>query len=255
MFNRWKCFGSIFALLLAGTSLRAQTTLRIAAAADLQPVLPTLIAPFEKSNGVKVEVSYASSATLTQQIINGAPFDLFLSADTGFPQKIIASGDAVESVPTVYAKGALVLWARTASAPSHLSTQWLTTATVQHIAVANPEHAPYGRAAIAALHGLGIYDSVRGKLVYAENVAQAAQYATSGNAQCALISQTMAQAPALRTRGTSIAIPASSYPPIEQGAVVIRRATSAAVAETFLQWILSPQGQQLLQAGGLSPAR
>ena len=255
MFNRWKFFGPVIALLLAAASLGAQATLRIAAAADLQPVLPTLIAPFEKSSGAKVEVSYASSATLTQQIINGAPFDLFLSADTGFPQKVIAAGDAVESVPTVYAKGALVLWASRSSVTSGLTMQWLTSAAVQHIAVANPEHAPYGRAAIAALHGLGIYDSVQSKLVYAENVAQAAQYATSGNAQCALISQTMALAPALRTSGTFIALPTSSYPPIEQGAVVIRRATSAADAENFLQWILSPQGQQLLQAGGLSPAR
>ncbi len=255
MSNNWKLFGAFFVLVLAAASVRAQTPLRIAAAADLQPVLPTLIASFEKSSGVKVAASYASSATLTQQIINGAPFDLFLAADKKFPQKIIAAGDALETAPTGYAKGTLVLWTSKSTAPSSLAMQWLSHPAVQRISVANPQHAPYGRAAIAALHGLGIYASVQGKLVYAENIAQAAQFATSGNAQCALISKTMALAPALRTSGVFIAVPASSYPPIEQGAVVIRRATSAAAAEKFLQWVLSPQGQQLLKAGGLSPAQ
>ena len=233
----------------------AQTPLRIAAAADLQPVLPALVSAFEKANGVQIAVSYASSATLATQILNGAPFDLFLAADTSFPQKVIAGGRAVESAPIVYAQGTLVLWARKDALRVPLTVQFLSDPKVSRIAVANPAHAPYGRAAIAALHGLGLYDALQGKLVYAENIAQAAQYADSGNAQCGLISHTQAETAALRADGTYIAVPATAYPPIEQGAVIIKNAPQAAEAQKFLHWVLSPQGQSLLAAGGLQHAQ
>lgn len=251
---------AIFFMLLGGGLISAQTTLRIAAAADLQPVLPSLIAPFEKANAIHVAVSYASSATLATQIINGAPFDLFLAADTSFPQKVITAGRAVETAPVVYARGTLVLWARKSQdygpqSQGLLTLKWLTNPLVQHIAVADPEHAPYGRAAIAAFHGLGIFDVVQSKLVYAENIAQAAQYASSGNAQCGLISQTLAASTALRTSGTFIAIPASAYPAVEQGAVIVAGASAGATAQKFLQWMLSPDGQSLLAAGGLQRAQ
>ncbi len=233
----------------------AQTPLHIAAAADLQPVLPLLVSVFEKANGVQIAVSYASSATLATQILNGAPFDLFLAADTSFPQKVIAGGLAVESAPIIYARGVLVLWARTDALHGPLSIHLLSDAKVTRIAVANPEHAPYGRAAIAALHGLGLFDALQSKLVYAENIAQAAQYTDSGNAQCGLISRTQAETAALRTDGSYITFPATAYPPIEQGAVRIKNAPHVIEAQKFLQWMLSPQGQTLLATGGLQRAQ
>jgi len=245
---------TLFFICVCGLAA-AQTPLRIAAAADLQPVLSALAAVFEKANGVQIAVSYASSATLATQILNGAPFDLFLAADTSFPQKVIAGGRAVESAPIVYAQGTLVLWARKDVLHAPLTVHFLSDPNVSRIAVANPAHAPYGRAAIAALHGLGLYDVLQSKLVYAENIAQAAQIADSGNAQCGLISRTQAETATLRADGNYIAIPASAYPPIEQGAVVIKDSPQSAAAQNFLHWVLSPQGQSLLAAGGLQRAQ
>lgn len=263
--RRWSCLSvlkhrevvsvCLFLLLTCGF-VAAQTPLRIAAAADLQPVLPSLISVFEKTSGIHVAVSYASSATLAAQILSGAPFDIFLAADTSFPQKVIAGGRAEESAPVMYARGTLVLWARKDALHGvPLTVQFLSDPKVKRIAIANPAHAPYGRAAIAALHGLGVYDALQSKLVYAENIAQAAQYAASDNAQCGLISQTLAESAALRASGAYVAIPALDYPPIEQGAVLIKDAQQSVAAQKFLQWILSPQGQSLLAAGGLMRAQ
>ena len=241
--------------LLFCSFLTAQTTLRVAAAADLQPVLPSLVSQFEHSTGVHVAVSYASSATLATQILNGAPFDVFLAADQSFPQKVIAAGLADEAAPVTYARGTLVLWARIDQLHGPLTMQFLTSPAVTRIAVANPSHAPYGRAAIAALHGLALFDALQGKLVYAENIAQAAQYAASANTQCGLISQTQAETAALKNVGTYIAVPANTYPAIEQGAIVMRHAPQHADALKFLQYVLSADGQKLLTAGGLTPAQ
>src|SRR5271168_3406665 len=157
-------------------------TLRIAAAADLQPVLPALIDQFEKQTHKKVEASYASSATLATQILNGGPFGLFLSADLSFPQKVVAAGLADSPEPILYARGTLVLWARNESPVQPLSIDSLRSPALRTVAVANAEHAPYGRAAKAALEKMGLTEALKGKLVVAENIAQAAQYADSGNA-------------------------------------------------------------------------
>ncbi len=160
-------------------------TLRIAAAADLQPVLPPLIDQFEQQTHQKVEASYASSATLATQILNGGPFSLFLSADLSFPQKVIAAGLADSAEPVPYARGTLVLWARSDSPAQQLSIDSLRNPSLKNVAVANAEHAPYGRAAKAAIEKLGLTDALQGKLVVAENIAQTAQYADSGNARWA----------------------------------------------------------------------
>ncbi|HUZ03973.1 MAG TPA: molybdate ABC transporter substrate-binding protein [Acidobacteriaceae bacterium] len=240
-------------LLLFGCSfVAAQTTLRVAAAADLQPVLPPLVTQFEHATGMQVAVSYASSATLATQILNGAPFDVFLAADQSFPQRVIAGGLADETSPVVYARGTLVLWARNDPLHGPLTMLYMSDPAVKRIAVANPQHAPYGRAAIAALHGLKSFDTLQSKLVYAENIAQTAQFAESGNAQCGLISQTQAETATLRAVGTYIVVPATAYPAIEQGAIVLRHAPQHAAAQKFLQFVLSPDGQKLLAAGGLT---
>jgi molybdate transport system substrate-binding protein len=234
--------------------LPAQTkTLRIAAAADLQPVLPTFIANFEKSSGAKVEVSYASSATLATQILNGAPYDLFLAANRAFPQKVVDANLALESSPVTYAQGSLVLWARRGVLPDPLTMQALTSPAVHRIAVANPVHAPYGAAAVAAIHSLGLTDALQSKLVFAENIAQAAQFGQSGNADCALISKTIAITPALQQAGRFVAVPTTAYPPILQGEVVLRNAAGKQTALDFLHYLQSPAGRSLLAASGLEP--
>jgi molybdate transport system substrate-binding protein len=226
-------------------------TLKIAAAADLQPVLPALIDQFEKQTQKKVEASYASSATLATQIINGGPFGLFLSADLSFPQKVIAAGLGDSTEPVPYARGTLVLWARNDSPVQPLSIESLRNPSLKTVAVANPDHAPYGRAAKAAMEKLGLADTLKAKLVVAENIAQTAQYADSGNAQVGFLSLTSALTPRLTTDGKYVALPEDSYPPLLQGAVVIKHAPGAEEAHQFLDFLLSAPIQKELAERGL----
>jgi molybdate transport system substrate-binding protein len=244
----------LLTVLLMVTALRGHAQegpLRVAAAADLQPVLPTLIDQFEKQTQQKVEASYASSATLATQIINGGPFGLFLAADLSFPQKVIAAGLADSGQPVPYARGTLVLWARNDSPVQPLSLDTLRSASLKTLAVANAEHAPYGRAAKAAIEKLGLTDALKDKLVVAENIAQTAQYADSGNAQAGLISLTSAVTPRLSADGKYVVMPEDSYPPLLQGAVVIKGSPAAAEAHQFLEFLMSPAIRKELAERGL----
>ncbi len=225
--------------------------MKIAAAADLQPVLPALIEEFEHQSHKNVEASYASSATLAAQILNGAPFGLFLSADLSFPKKVVAAGLADGTEPIAYARGALVLWARNDSPVQPLSLDTLRSPALRTIAVANAEHAPYGRAAKAALEKLGLATALKDRLVVAENIAQTAQYADSGNADAGLISLTSALTPRLSADGKYVVMPEDSYPPLLQGAVVIKQASGAEEAHEFLAFLLSPPIREQLAERGL----
>jgi molybdate transport system substrate-binding protein len=227
--------------------------LRIAAAADLQPLLPPLLSQFEQQTGIHAEASYQSSATLATQIIDSAPFDLFLAADLSLPQRVIDAGRAEESKPMPYVRGTLVLWTRNDSGVTTLSLDALPSAAIKTIAIANPEHAPYGRAAQAALQHLNLLDAVRPKLVAAENVAQTAQYVDSGNAQVGFISLTSALTPRLKADGHFIQVPADDYPPILQGAIVIKASAGAGAAHRFLEFLAKPEIQQTLATEGLEP--
>jgi molybdate transport system substrate-binding protein len=231
--------------------------LRIAAAADLQPLLPALLLGFQQQTGRQAEASYASSATLATQIENGAPFDVFLSADMSLPEKLMhdgfaASDSAGRGTPVQpYARGTLVLWTRNGSGLNQLTMPLLATAAVQSIAVANPEHAPYGRAAQQALTSLGLLPVVQSKLRTAENIAQAAQFASTGNADVGLLSLTSALT--LMSQGHYILVPPGTYPPILQGAVALRRANRPEDAAAFLRYLHTPAVSQQLQQGGLEP--
>jgi molybdate transport system substrate-binding protein len=242
----------VLSLLLVALPAFAQQTLRIAAAADLQPLLPPLLAQFERETGIHADASYQSSATLATQIIDGAPFDLFLAADLSFPQRVIDAGRAEEAKPMPYARGTLVLWTRNDSG-APLTLDALGTNAVKTIAIANPEHAPYGRAAQAALQHLDLLNTVHAKLVIAENIAQTAQYADSGNAQVGFISLTSALTPRLKGDGHFVRVPADAYPPILQGAIVVRSSAGAAAAHRFLEFLQRPETQQTLAAEGLEP--
>jgi molybdate transport system substrate-binding protein len=259
--------GSLKAFLLAliffhlpGVTAAAQkpaqsATLRIAAAADLQPLLPPLLADFEHQTGIHAEASYQSSATLATQIIEGAPFDLFLAADLSFPQRVIDAGRAEQSAPIPYARGTLVLWTRNDSGVPTLSLNALRDPAIKTIAIANPDHAPYGRAAQATLQHTGLYDALRPKLVIAENIAQTAQFADSGNAQVGFLSLTSALTPRLQASGHFIRVPAEDFPPIVQGAIVVRGSPGASAAHRFLELLQTPEIRQRLAAQGLEPVR
>jgi molybdate transport system substrate-binding protein len=247
-------------LCVASRTAHAQTPqppkeLHIAAASDLQPVLPALAEAYEHATGVKVIASFGSSATLTQQLTNGDPQDLFLSADYVHPEQLVAAGLTTSNAPTPYARGVLVLWARNDSPAQPLSLDVLTSPKVTKIAVANSQHAPYGLAATKALESLHLADKVAAKLVVAENIAQTAQFAESGNAQVALISLTIASSPHFRELGTFVRFSPHSYPEIRQCAVILKSSKNQAAAQDFLNWLTSSAIQQNLTKFGLDPVQ
>lgn len=250
-----RMFFVLMCLLPLPAAMFSQRTLRIAAAADLQPVLPSLIADYEARSHQHVEASYQSSATLAAQIENGAPFDLFLSADMSFPRKLIAGGFCDSDKPSPYAQGTLVLWTRKDSRFPHPSLATLRDPALKRLATANPEHAPYGRAAMASLTHLGLGEALKPRLITAENISQAAQFADSGNADAGLLSLTSALTERLRASGTYFEMPADSYPPIVQGAVVLRKSSHRDAAHRFLEYLLSPPVKAELAQRGLKPVR
>ena len=230
----------------------------VAAAADLQVVLPTLAAEYEKATGVKIVGSYGSSATLAQQMENGAPQDVFLSADFIHPEELIAArlahGLNSPNAPTEYARGILVLWARKDSPLQPLTVDSLKSSKLEKVAIANPLHAPYGLAAQRAIERLGLTAALAPKLAVAENVAQSAQFAESGNAQAGFISLTLASSPHLKEIGTYVRIPAV-YPEIHQTSVILNSSKHPAEAEAFLRWLVSKPVQARLSSFGLDPVQ
>ena len=226
----------------------------MAAAADLQPVMPGLSQAYEHATGVKLVVSFGSSSTLATQIIDGAPMDIFLGADFTYPEKIVAAGLA-DGAPTAYAKGTLVLWTRKDSGLLPLSMERLTDPRVKTVAIANELHAPYGFAAASALRKMKLYEQVSPHLVVGENIAQTAQFVESGNAQLGLISLTAASTEHFKEIGTYVLVPFSQYPEIRQCAVVMKNSDRRAEAHAFLDWLLSPAVQGNWAQVGLAAVR
>jgi molybdate transport system substrate-binding protein len=213
--------------------------LLVAAAADLSSALKDIADSYEKKTGVKVRLSFGASGALTQQIQNGAPFDIFFSADMDYPRRLIASGEADPNSLYQYAVGRLVLWV-SADSPldvEHQEMNILLEPSVKKIAIANPQHAPYGRAAVAALKHAGLYDRLADRLVVGENVSQAAQFVESGNAQAGFVALAHASAPAMRGKGKYWQIPADYYPPLVQGVVILSRSQHKNEAAEFLSYI------------------
>ncbi len=242
-----------FSGLLRANTAEGQKIVRVAAASDLQPVLPVLADAYEKATGVKLVVSYGASGTLTTQILNGAPMDIFLGADFVFPEKIVAAGLADGTSPTPYAKGTLVLWARKDSPLQPISMEKIDDPRVKSIAIADEMHAPYGRAAVSALKKLKLYEKTQPHLVIAENVAQAGQFVESGNAQMGLISLTLASSQRFKETGTFVLVP-KVYPEILQCAVVMKTDRKAD-AHAFLDWLLTAGVQGTLRDFGLGAVR
>jgi len=232
----------------------AKKEVRIAAAADLQSVLPTLAPMYEQKTGVKLVISYGSSGTLAKQIEQGLPVDLFLGADYTFPEQIVAANlaDSKDAIP--YAYGTLVLWTRKDTPFQPLSLDALSDARVQKIAIADETRAPYGRAAVAALTHMKLYDQLKPKLVIGENIAQAGQFVQSGNAQLGLISLTMAMSEKFKSTGSYVLVP-KVYPEIRQCAVVLVKSEHRAEAHAFLDWLLSSPIQSSLPKLGLAPVQ
>jgi molybdate transport system substrate-binding protein len=227
--------------------------LRVAAASDLQAALPGIASAFEKETGRKATLTFGSSGNFFTQIQNGAPFDVFLSADIDYPRQLERAGQAERGSLYEYAKGRLVLWTRTDSGVDlRRGLGVLTDARILHIAIANPEHAPYGRAAVAALRHENLYERVRDRFVLGENISQAAQFAQSGNAEVGVLALSLALAPAMKSAGIYIEIPDAWHPPIEQAAVVVASSRQKGLARQFIEYLKRPETVHILQSSGFA---
>jgi molybdate transport system substrate-binding protein len=242
----------LLAVLLAGSCVRAQAV-RVAAAADLKFAMGELASQFEKQNGAKLDVTYGSSGNFLTQIQNGAPFDLFFPADSEYPKRLEAAGLAELGTRYEYAVGHIVIWTPTHSGIDAAKDGWksLLDHRVKKIAIANPEHAPYGRAAVAALKKAGIYEQVKDKLVYGENISQAAGFVQSGNAQVGIVALSLAMSPAMKD-GNRWEVPPSLYPPIFQSVVLLKASENKDAAHKFLQLVKSKTGQEILERFGFT---
>ncbi len=244
-------FALLLVLLFAAISVCYAQEITVAAASDLQFAMPELVRNFEQQAGSRVKVSYGSSGNFFSQIQNGAPFDAFFSADIAYPQKLEAAGVTEPGTLRKYATGRLVIWVRNQS-PLDLSKglQALADPDVKKIAAANPTHAPYGRAAIAALKSQGVYEKVASRLVFGENISQTAQFVETGNADVGLIALSLAIAPAMKAKGRYVDVPTTAYPAIEQACVVIKNSRQKELARKFVEYVTGAEGKKILARYG-----
>lgn len=242
------------AILLLLSTFGGAQQLTVAAAADLSTVLPELAAHYKKQSGVELKLSFGSSGNLTTQIENGAPFDIFFSADEDYPKQLIEKSLAEKDTLYHYAVGSLVLWVPNSVHlnPDALGIATLTATAVKKIAIANPQHAPYGRAAEAAIRHFGIYQQIAPKLVLGESVSQAAQFLESGNAQAGLIPLSHALSPAMNGKGKYWIVPTNAYPPLNQAVVVLTRSRQKEAARKFLEFLRTPEATSLLRHYGFT---
>lgn len=254
-FVTWLVLGMV---LLIPFSTQAQT-LRIAAAADLQQAMPELIKGFVQTHPqARLEAVYGSSGNFTTQIQSGAPFDIFFSADMRYPKRLFEAGLATAK-PQRYATGQMVVWI--AAKPLRqvnvslkiMNLRILSNPGIRRIAIANPLHAPYGERAQEALKALNLWASVENRIVRADNVAQAAQFAATGNVEAAIISLSQAMMPALATTGEYTLIDKTLYSPLEQGVAVLSRSQERALAEEFKRYVCSSEGASVLKRFGFLP--
>ena len=224
---------------------------RVAAAADLKFAMKELAAEFEKQTRTKVDVTYGSSGNFFSQIQNGAPFDLFFSADIEYPRKLETAGLAEPGTLYEYAVGRIAIWMPAEAKLDVAKLGWnaLLDSSVKKVAVANPDHAPYGRAAVTALRKAEIYAQVKMKLVYGENVSQAAQFVQSGNAQAGIVAISLALSPGMNG-GKTWRIPAEMHPAIEQGALVLKSAKNKEAARAFLEFARTKKAHKILTKYG-----
>jgi molybdate transport system substrate-binding protein len=233
----------------------ASSALSIAAAADLRFVLDELTTTFRQSHPeVAISASYGSSGNFYAQLQNGAPFDLFLSADVNYPRQLANRGFTIAGTEFTYAEGRLAVWVPSSSSLdlATLGLKALTAPEVTRVAIANPEYAPYGRAAEAAMRAADVLDLVRPKLVYGENISQTLQFVQSGSADAGIVSLSLALAPAVATAGRYWVVPLDAHPRIEQGGTILRWAAYPEAARAFRLFMGGPDARAVLKRHGFS---
>lgn len=235
-------------LLLFSVSLYAEK-ITIAAASDLKFAMDEILASFKKANpGEEVDVVYGSSGKFQTQIRQGAPFDLYFSADIAFPRELVKEGFASgEVVP--YALGRIVLWSASLDA-TKATLSVLTEPKIKRIAIANPKHAPYGKRAEEALKASGLWEKIQEKLVLGENIAQTAQFVETGNAEIGIIALSLALSPELAKKGGYWLIPENLHEPLEQGFIVTKRAADLPLAKKFVEHIRAKSSRTIMRRYG-----
>lgn len=230
------------------SSLHASEPMRIAAASDLRYALNDIIGVYRQEHpDVNIEVIYGSSGKMTTQIINGAPYDVFFSADISYPEKLKAHG-MTATEPAVYAIGRIVIWSNTLEADS-LTLEELTSETIRRIAIAQPSHAPYGLRAKEALQSAGVWEAVQDKLVFGENIAHTAQMAQSGAAQVGIIALSLARFPEMAKHGHHL-IDDGLHNPLTQGYVVTRHGGNKPQARAFADYMASEEAHDIMTRYG-----
>jgi molybdate transport system substrate-binding protein len=237
--------------VITGVNLAVAEEITIAAASDLNFAFKEIVAEYEKTTGNHVKLTLGSSGNFYAQIQNGAPFDLYFSADITYPRKLEEAGLTVPGSFYQYAVGRIVMWTGNESRIDVTrGFEALRDPTVKKIAIANPKHAPYGRAAVAAMEHAQVYDHVKDKLVLGENISQAAQFVESGAADVGIIALSLALAPPMQAAGHYWEIPADAHPPIEQGAVILMGGKNQESAKAFLSFIQGAEGQTMMKRYG-----
>lgn len=235
----------LFAVMLAaGTAVRAEQ-LNIAAAADLRFAMDEIVLLFKSAHpGAQVETSYGSSGQFSAQIRQGAPYDVFFSADIDYPRALEAEGYGASEVQA-YGIGHIVLWGPSRNTRT-LTLQDLRDSGIRKIAIANPGHAPYGKRAEQALKAAGVWEDVKSRLVYGENIAQTAQYVQSGNAQVGIIALSLALSPELEKQGSYALIPDQLYQPLVQGFIITRHAAGNPLAREFSLFVAGREARAIM---------
>lgn len=250
MFSMKKLFVLLLTFLFAGPALARP--LLVAAASDLGYCIDELVAAYRKTApAVEPKVSLGASGNFFAQIRNGAPFEVFLSADMDYPRQLIQLGAAEGQAPVPYAIGRIALWSLDPQIdPARALAALLADERVKRFAIANPVTAPYGRAAKAALQRDGVWDKAQAKLVIGENIAQTAQFVQTGNAQAGIISFATLHSTKLKGVGRYALIPSNGLAPIEQGAVVTKAGAANPHAAGFVRFLGSPEARAILARNG-----
>jgi molybdate transport system substrate-binding protein len=223
----------------------------VAAAADLQFAMQDVAARFQKETGKTVKLIYGSSGNFFQQIQNGAPFDIFFSANLDYPKKLEAAGLAEPGSYYQYARGKIVIWVpKESKIDLSAGMQVLLDPSVKKIAIANPLHAPYGQAAVAAMQKGNVYEKVKDKFVLGENISQAASFVASGSAEVGILALSLALSPNMKDNGRYAEIPADEYPPIEQACVILSSSKNKEIARQFLSSLKTAATANVLRSYG-----
>jgi molybdate transport system substrate-binding protein len=245
--------GFLISLCFVSARPGSAQEITVAAAADLQFAFQDVTARFQKDTGKTVKLIFGSSGNFFTQIHNGAPFDLFFSADIDYPRKLEAAGLADTGTLYEYATGKIVLWVpKESKLDLSRGLKMLLDPGVKKIAIANPEHAPYGRAAVAALKHEGIYDKVADKFVLGENISQTASFVVSGSADIGVVALSLAIAPAMKEKGRYLEIPSDQYPAIEQAAIILKSSKQKETARQFLDYLKTQPILDLLKSYGFT---